>query len=110
MNAQEEQPMAQAKQIKYHTVYKQIHPPEADRIADAYHQARMAVDQGRLNLTMTLRLMDADWEGLQKIVFMEHARAEEKKIGQFGEYLGNLESKYRNIKVTIEVQEPITPV
>jgi uncharacterized protein YukE len=88
-------------------VYKQIHPPEADRIADSYHRARQAVDKSRIELTTALRQMDAGWEGLQKSAFLELARAQEKKIGRFGEYLENPESKYRTIKVTVEVQEPV---
>jgi uncharacterized protein YukE len=78
---------------KYRTVYKEIHPPEADRIAEAYQRAKKEVDQGLSSLKKTLSAMDGDWEGNQKMAFMDRARTGEIKTSQFSEYLGKLISK-----------------
>jgi uncharacterized protein YukE len=92
---------------RYRTVQKRIHPPEADRIADTYRQAKSEIAQSRERFLKVLQGMDIEWEGNQKDRFMDQARIEEKKLGVYFEYLDGVERQFRNIQVTVEVQEPI---
>jgi uncharacterized protein YukE len=92
---------------RYRTVQKRIHPPEADRIADTYRQAKSEIAQCRERFLKVLQGMDIEWEGNQKDHFADHARQEELKISNYYSYLGEVERRFRNIEVVVEVQEPI---
>jgi uncharacterized protein YukE len=89
-------------------VQRRIHPPEADRIADAYRQAKAEIAQCRERFLKVLQGMDIEWEGNQKDRFMDQARMEEGKLGVYFEFLDDVEKQFRNIQVTVEVQELIS--
>jgi uncharacterized protein YukE len=95
---------------RYRTVQKRIHPPEADRIADAYRQAKAEIAQSRERYLKVLQGMDGEWEGHQKDMYMDQARVEERKLGVYSDYLGEVERQFRSIQVTVEVQELIPNV
>jgi uncharacterized protein YukE len=92
---------------RYRTVSKRIHPPEADRIAEIYAQARAAASQDRDKFTQILGQMGSEWEGNQEVVFLDHAHTDELKISNYCNYLAEVEKRFRNIEVTVEVQELI---
>jgi uncharacterized protein YukE len=92
---------------RYRTVQKRIHPPEADRIADAYRQAKTEIANCRERFQKVLQRMDGEWEGNQKDRFIDQARVEERKLGVYFDYLGDVERQFRSIQVTVEVQELI---
>jgi uncharacterized protein YukE len=92
---------------RYRTVYKKIHPPEADKIANVYHKAKNEVSQDRARVNKILQELDSEWEGSQKSDFMNQAPVRIQKLVDFYDYLDGVEKQYRTIEVTVEVQEPI---
>jgi uncharacterized protein YukE len=69
--------------VNYRIIYKKIHPPEADALADSYGKAAHSVVQYTDEIEKIMAELDANWEGGQKERFMESFRPVSPKSREY---------------------------
>ncbi len=78
----------------------QIHPPEADRLADKIAERIRLLSVEKDKLESSARYLDSTWEGHRKEAFISDIDPHRRKIVAQIENLMKQEKFFRSIKVT----------
>jgi uncharacterized protein YukE len=89
---------------KYIWITEWIHPPEADRLASAFANARAQMTQSAAAMDQGNARLANDWEGKQAIRFLDSAKNMPPEIRSYAEWCGSQELKFRRITVAIRKQ------
>lgn len=93
--------------VRYRTVHKTIHPPEADTVANQMQQAMGTAALLKSRFLSIRSNLEAEWEGEQRKVFSSACQQLEARINNYSDLLRGIEQGYRGRTVTIETTEPI---
>jgi hypothetical protein len=81
-----------------------IHPPEADAIAMGFTKVRSNLFTVMDSLHVIHSLLDNNWAGRAKDVFIQEPAAEKNHISRVIPHLDDLINKYRRYEVEVEVE------
>lgn len=92
----------------YKIVYKKIHPPEADALADAYGKAARSVLQYADEIDRIMFALNAAWEGEQRDRFMDSFKNIPPKAKEYAlSTLQGIEKGFRAVQVDVEERIPV---
>jgi hypothetical protein len=96
--------------VNFKIFHKNIHPPEADALADSFVKAARFAREFSGELTRIEADLDSNWNGNQKTRFLDSYWSIIIKSSQYSEgTLPTFEKLFRTIQVEVEERVPILP-
>jgi hypothetical protein len=89
---------------RYIWITEHVHPPEADRLADAFRVARACILRSASETDRTNSTLSGSWEGNQAVKFLDSSRIIPSDMRAFSDWCGSQENKFRAITVAIQKQ------
>jgi uncharacterized protein YukE len=81
-----------------------IHPPEADRLADAFGRASGSMCQSASRTDQVNACLTQGWEGRQAAQFLDASQGVPPEMRFCADWLSAQEQKFRTITVTVRRQ------
>jgi uncharacterized protein YukE len=100
-----EMPISKNPGIRIRTIT--VHPPEAEAIARAFGDSRLAVESDLVALEKTRQMLEADWQGNQQVRFVNELRSLIERLrNSLIPQLQQLEKKYSGYTAEKTIEEP----
>lgn len=95
--------------LRYRTVLRTIHPPEADYLADELHSCARQVDSYRQEVDRMITDLSTSWSGNQKDAFIASISQVPMRLVYITEMFKNYGDYFHSLQVTVEESVPVTP-
>jgi uncharacterized protein YukE len=93
--------------LRYRTVLRSIHPPEADHLAEELRSCSRQTDSYRQEVNRLISDLSASWSGHQKDAFMAAITRVPTRLEFIMEMFTNQSEFYRNLQITVEESVPV---
>jgi uncharacterized protein YukE len=93
--------------LRYQTILRTIHPPEADYLANELLSCSRQVDSYRQEVARMITELGASWSGCQKDAFIESLSQAPIRLAYIVEMLKNQSEFFRNLQITVEESVPV---
>ncbi len=95
--------------LRYRTILRTIHPPEADYLANELRSCARQVDSYRQEVDRMITELGTSWSGNQKDVFVSSISQVPMRLLYIIEMFKNYADFFQNLQVTVEESVPVTP-
>ncbi len=95
--------------LRYRTVKKLIHPPEADHLASEFSSCARQVEAYKQEVDRSIADLNYSWSGNQKEVFMEGFAKIPSRMTFMIEMFQNQAKAFQSLLVTVEETVPVMP-
>jgi uncharacterized protein YukE len=91
---------------RYIWITEYIHPPEADRLASAFSDARAQINRSASTAEQVNMRLAQGWEGKQSARFLNMSTALPPEMRTCADWCGSQEQRFRGITVAVRRQVP----